>query len=518
MAANKSTMAASQIHSSSTARFSKYPELPPELRLQIIEEVIEAYNPWEMPGRLAKFATIDSEWNRIVERILFRTIDITHKDLIEFGNICGKRQELLKQITLTISDLRHPESTLAIMEKVVASRLSQVFHVMKHWSRADRGPHDLIKLRIHVAPRLLLKSAQDLASSLCCDFTDLPEVSAIGALSANQHGWSKYHLDDSALDSLHEKLPGLHNAKLEIPCQALPQETINDASSEYKYTTTEDICLKYVNNIFKDRINAFHAAKPSLAKLSIFHRRIESGRLVEHRTRITITEALTPQVALWSKNLVCLKLDSVIDIAQFLLTASDSVWPRLRRLDLTGFLDQYDDSPERALDDEEQAFSDVLHGLIAALPSMRNLTRVGVRIQGPTRGHWPLFLGMDLTPRINTERHNWAPSSTRRACPSKDPIIPCGSLTTALSGIIKAYRVNLQGHLVKELQDTLWQQRRLELAAFCCKEGPGMRSLEPGPCCTQWNKETDSWDPAFNNDMDVLIYDMGQYWLQTNPP
>lgn len=132
MAANKSTMAASQIHSSSTARFSKYPELPPELRLQIIEEVIEAYNPWEMPGRLAEFATIDSEWNRIVERKLFKTINITHKDLIKFKNICGKRQELLKQITLTISDLRHPESTLAIMEKVVASRLSQVFHVMKH--------------------------------------------------------------------------------------------------------------------------------------------------------------------------------------------------------------------------------------------------------------------------------------------------------------------------------------------------------------------------------------------------
>ncbi|KAG6356402.1 hypothetical protein INS49_015790 [Diaporthe citri] len=491
-------MAASQIHSSSTSGFSKYPELPTELRLQIIEDwVIAAYKPWEMSRRLAEFAAIDSQWNRIVERVLFRNIGISHKDLIKFGKICGKRQELLKRITFSISDLHHPELTLAMVEKLVAGYLSQLFHVMKDWSRADRGPHDQIKLLIHVAPWLMLESTQDLASSLCCDFTSLPEVSVIGTLRANQRGWSKYQLHDSALDSLHEKLLGLQNAKLEIPCRALPQETINDASN---------------------RIIAFHAIKPSLAKLSIFHRDIHSGRLVEHGNRITITEALTPQVSLWSNSLVCLKLNSVMDIAQFLLTASGSVWLRLHRLDLTGFLDQDDGSSERAVDDREQASSDLLRGLIAALPSMRNLTRIGVRLRdlrGPIRWHPPCLLGMDLTPKANTEWPDWVPGSLRLAYPSKDPIVPCGSLPTSVSGIIKAHHVALAGHLVKELQDTVWQQRRLDLAVFCCKEHPERGFFEPGPSCTQWNKETDSWDPAFKNDMDVLIYDMGQYWLQT---
>ncbi|KAI7776979.1 hypothetical protein LA080_004274 [Diaporthe eres] len=225
-----------------------------------------------------------------------------------------------------------------------------------------------------------------------------------------------------------------------------------------------------------------------------------SRELVEHGSRITITEALTPHLSLWSNSLVCLKLNSVMDISQFLLTASNSVWPRLRRLDLTKFLDQYDGSSERAVDDGEQASSDLLQGLIAALPSMRNLTRVGVRLRDP-RGPWP----------------DWAPTSLHWSHPSKDPILPCGSFPTSLSGIIKANHATLAAHLVKALQDAVWQQRRLNLAVFCCQNHPEMGFCEPGPSCTQRNKETGSWDPEFKNDMNVLIYDIGQYWLQTGP-
>lgn len=46
------------------------------------------------------------------------------------------------------------------------------------------------------------------------------------------------------------------------------------------------------------------------------------------------------------------------------------MWPRLLKLDLTGFPDQYDGSSERAVEDEEQASSDLLQGLISALPSI----------------------------------------------------------------------------------------------------------------------------------------------------
>lgn len=517
LTASKHMMATSQIIPSSKTRFSKYSELPQELRLQIIEEAIEAYKALGTRRGLAKFATIDSEWNQSVERILFSTIDISNQDLVDFENICGKQQEILKQISFVVSNPHHPESASATMEKLVTGSLSQLFRVMKNWSRADKGPHGLIKLHLHVEPWLMLVSAENLAPSLCCDFTDLPEVPVIGRMHANQHVWSKYHLDVSTLDFLHEKLPGLYNARLEIPCQALPQETINDASSEYHYASTKHFSSQIVNNIFEDRIISFHAAKPSLTKLSVSHRNVLSGHLVGHRNRITITEALAPRVSLWSNSLVCLKLDSVMDIAQFLSTASESVWPHLHRLDLTGCLDKYDDDSDRAVDDEEQAFNDLLQGLTEALPSMRNLIKFGVRFRDHRKRRSYLF-SMDLTPRIKTEWQHWPSASPHRTCPSKDPVIPCGSLPTSVSGIIKAYHVTLAGDLVKALQDTVWQQRRLHLAVFCCRQDPEMGFLEPGPCCTQWNKETDSWDPAFMNGMDGFIFDMGQYWFQTNPP
>lgn len=111
----------------------------------------------------------------------------------------------------------------------------------------------------------------------------------------------------------------------------------------------------------------FHGTKSNIAKLSAFHRHVESSHLVGHRNRITITEALTPQVSLWSIGLVCPKLDSVIGITRLLFTTSELMWPRLHKLDLTGFLDHYEGSSERAVDDEEQAFSHLVWGLFSLI-------------------------------------------------------------------------------------------------------------------------------------------------------
>lgn len=231
---NSQTMATSHISSSSAVGFPKYPDLPLELRLQIIQEAIEPYKKPSAHRRvLSKFATIDSDWNRVVEEILFSTLRISHEHLNNFENICGTRQRLLNKIRFTINVLKFPNGTLASLEEFVVDCLSQLFHVMKDWSRTDRTPRSLIKLDIDIAPWMEKRSDLDPDTSLSCNFTSLPKVPVIGGLQVHRHISCRFHLHDSALDFLHEKLPSLYDAKLTLPCRALFQDTINDASSMY---------------------------------------------------------------------------------------------------------------------------------------------------------------------------------------------------------------------------------------------------------------------------------------------
>lgn len=244
------------------------------------------------------------------------------------------------------------------------------------------------------------------------------------------------------------------------------------------------------------------------------------GHRVGHQNRVTITKALAPLVSLWSDTLVCLKIHSVMDITQFLMTASQSVWPHLQRLDLMGFLGERDGGLHRAVDNPEQASIDFLQGFISALPSMPTLARLVARFEYAKTWGAGTFLSVDLTPRKNIELHDWVPLSSHRVYrenPSKYPLVPCGSLPTFVGGTIKSYHAIWPGHLVTELLDTVWQQRQLDLAVCCCREDPEMGFFEPKVCCTQWSKETNFWVPAFKNDMDILIYEMGQYWLETKP-
>lgn len=261
---------------------------------------------------------------------------------------------------------------------------------------------------------------------------------------------------------------------------------------------------------------ALHAAKPNLADLgfiqcdSFAHFRDQVG----HRDRITITKSLAPLVSLWSNSLVYLKLDTVMDISQFLLTASNSVWPHLGKLKLRGIVDQYDTGFDGALDNKAQANSDLLEGLVVALPSMPKLTNLDVRIREPNGRcfmDWDSVFRIDLDLRRGMESHGCV--KPEPWC-SKLPVIPCGPLPTSVGAIATAHLVTLPGSRVTELQAAVWKHRRLELAVFCCGGGEERGFSEPAPCCTTWNRKTDTWDPALMSEMDVFIYDMGQYLWQ----
>lgn len=205
-----------------------------------------------------------------------------------------------------------------------------------------------------------------------------------------------------------------------------------------------------------------------------------------------------------------------MDITQFLLTVSNSVWPHLERLDLIGFLDNLHGDLHEAVHSKEQACSDMLQGLITALPSMPTLTRVGVRFRDPIYKRWVFILCMDLSPGKHAGGHDCSSAISWPWFPSKDPVIGCCPLPNSVSGIIKSYRITLPEHMVKQLESTVWQCRRLELSIFGCKNDPEMGFFEPGPTCTVWNRKTETWDMALMNDMDMFIYEMGQYWWEIN--
>ena len=213
--------------------------------------------------------------------------------------------------------------------------------------------------------------------------------------------------------------------------------------------------------------------------------------------------------------MVCLKLDCLIDVPQFLLLASRSIWPKLDRMDLVGILDEDNSGYYRIRSKEIQAGSDLLRGFQAALPNMPKLTTLGTRFRDSERYFWAFSLCVDLSTRLDIERRVWqpeyVPSSTCTFNPIKHAVTPCCPLATE-SGIVVAHDGTLPGHLVTELQNTVWQFRRLDLAVFCCRENEMGEFLDTPLPCSQWNKETKSWDPAFMNNMDVYIYDMGLHW------
>lgn len=223
------TMATSQILLPPETGFPKYSELPMELRLQIIELAVEAYDPYDDPRSLAQFAGINSEWNRIIERILFKAIRIDNKDLVEFGSICAKRQSLLKKIHLTIYLSDSSVSASPIPKEFFVDCLSQLFHMMKGWRREDMRPHHLIKLCIS-----LISNAGS-QSSFSCNFENLPEVQAIGSVQRNQMWHHDSALDTSTMQSLYGKFPNLYHANLDLTHQGSLEEMIHDTSSKYKY-------------------------------------------------------------------------------------------------------------------------------------------------------------------------------------------------------------------------------------------------------------------------------------------
>lgn len=223
---------ASRILSTPTMEFPKYPDLPRELRLQIIGQALKPYTykhtKENYRTRLAAFASIDFDWNQIIEQMLFKTISCEAEDVAEFGAICGKRYRHLREIKIRfifsqIVGLRWGPGR----EEFVVRSLEQLFNIMKDWSCADRTHQDLIQLNVFIQG-----SFQDLFSSPPCDFSNFPFVQIIGGMSAIFADWTYSPLHYTAMHSLCRKLPNLHHASLALPFGGSLQRTIEDITSK----------------------------------------------------------------------------------------------------------------------------------------------------------------------------------------------------------------------------------------------------------------------------------------------
>lgn len=166
---------------------------------------------------------------------------------------------------------------------------------------------------------------------------------------------------------------------------------------------------------------------------------------------------------------------------------------------------------------------DLFEGLVAALPSMPNMTTIRVCLR-PARDY---RLGFTLSMDFGTSLLAWdnitKPDFYSDALPNQGPLRPCSHSPVPVSASAVAIvqdidmheePINLPGDLLSELENTVRTYRQLELEVFNCRVtydgwAPPWENDIP---CTKWNPETRTWNPAFQNDMDLLIFQMGKYW------
>lgn len=265
-----------------------------------------------------------------------------------------------------------------------------------------------------------------------------------------------------------------------------------------------------------------HATKPDLTNLDIVADGYPNNRLLGRSNWITVTKSPTPLISRWSDSLVCLTLNHPVDVPDFLLNAGKVTWPNLNAMNLSGLLDEPHTELSQSMAHMSKGSADLFRGLVAAFPSMPKMTTIRICL-GPAKA---LQSGFTLSMDFGTWLRDWDNVTKPDFCsadllnhgplqPCSDSPVPVSASAVALVQEIATHEeiFELPGHLVSELQDTVRRYRQLKLAVFNCQKDygwvPAWENLNP---CTQWNSETGTWDPAFYNGMDLLIFQMGKYW------
>lgn len=227
-------------------------------------------------------------------------------------------------------------------------------------------------------------------------------------------------------------------------------------------------------------------------------------------TPLPIIQRLNASPSPWSDRLVSLEIDNNIVVQDFLRDASETTWPNLKKLKLAGLEDlRLMDPGFDMTEDDTNALVDetgisVIGALITTLPCMPKATEVRIKLLCRTNWHNKGF-------KVKIHLGN----ITRAERAGK--MLHCGDkfVPDSTNGVAKVEGIELPGGVAAELQDVVRSYGRQELEVFACTDVGYCYRREPHRPCTQWNRRTGSWDQVFENDLDIFIYEMGQYWWET---
>lgn len=225
--------------------FPRYPELPPELRLKIIEETLDSLSSIGQPYHTSALACIDHEWNRVVELRLFNSIELClprwyqdwtistiQQELIDFGAICGKRSGRLSRILLRFHDCdQTPADDYPQMQI-----LFQLFDLMKDWNCRDREQQGLIEVRLDF--RLMWRDLS-WGPEYPYDLSKFPQVQVIGGIYEPRPGCNGVRLHPCILAALCQKLPNVHRASLTLPFRPTEYVSTDDFNRKYAFHNTK---------------------------------------------------------------------------------------------------------------------------------------------------------------------------------------------------------------------------------------------------------------------------------------
>lgn len=218
--------------SSPTMDFPKYPELPTELRVKIIQETLDSApcirRNWvgeTLKRKISPYACVDREWNQAVELQLFKRLEIFPDDLAEFAAICGNRPGRLSQITpLFRSSPPASPGTHPYMQL-----LFKLFEIMRGWNMEDREHQGLIELRLEFS---FVEHYPPKGPEHPYSLDEFPEVPVIGSVHDPKPMFGELHVHPCIWAALYQKLPNLHHASLMLPC------------GPSNYVSTQDIISK----------------------------------------------------------------------------------------------------------------------------------------------------------------------------------------------------------------------------------------------------------------------------------
>lgn len=224
------------------------------------------------------------------------------------------------------------------------------------------------------------------------------------------------------------------------------------------------------------------------------------------QTLLPILQCLNASPSPWSDRLESLEIHYSIAVQDFLRGASHTIWPNLKRIKLVGLVYiplvnkwYMDEEDANAVADENG--SSVIKALILALPNMPKLTRVQIKL---------FFNAVYIPKAFEASIHLGNIARTEKA----SSLQHCGDkfVPNSDNGVARVGGIYLPGELAARLQDAVRLHRRQELEVFTCTENGYYYHRKPHRPCAVWNRRTESWDPIFTNDLDIFMYEMGQYW------